>query len=78
MLKLHILQTLNRVEGHGLSATTLRTELQLVTRVKCGELELRAALTELHNDGLVADSADDLTGDTLYSLTPAGTVRARA
>ncbi|MES2705137.1 MAG: hypothetical protein V4726_00910 [Verrucomicrobiota bacterium] len=77
MLKLHILQTLNRVEGHGLSATTLRTELQLVRGVRCGELELRADLTDLHNDGFIIDSKDDLTGDTLYRLTPAGTARAR-
>lgn len=78
MLKIHILETLNRVEGHGLSATTLRTELQLVLRARCGEQEMRAALTDLHNNGYITDSVDDMTGDTLYSLTPAGTARARA
>lgn len=76
-MKLHILQILDRAEGHGLSLTTLRTELELVRRAKCGEQELRAAVTEMRNGGLIIDGEDDLTGDTVYTLTPSGTARAR-
>lgn len=76
-MKLHILQILDRAEGHGLSITTLRTELELVRRAKCGEQELRAALTEMCNSGLTIDAEDDLTGDKVYTLTKAGTARAR-
>lgn len=77
MLKTYILQTLNRIEGHGISVTTLRTELEMIRRVKCGEMELRAAITELSDAGLLTSKEDDMTSDILWSLTPAGSARAR-
>lgn len=76
-MALKILKILDRVEGDGLSATTLRTELELVQRVRCGEQELQATLADLRNSGLVVCDTDDLTKDTIWKLTPAGTARAR-
>ena len=78
MLKLHILQLLDRVEGDGLSATSLRTELSIVKRQTIGEQAMAAALTEMRNQGLILGEEDDMTGDTIWKLTPAGTARARA
>ncbi len=76
-MKLHILQILNRVEGDGLSATTLRTELSIVRRQVIGEQALQASLTEMRDQGLIIGEEDDLTGDTVWKLTPSGTARAR-
>lgn len=77
MLKLQIIKCLDRVEGDGLSATTLRCEMEVTLRRRPGESELATALKELQNDGLLVTDTDDLTGDTIYKLTPAGTARAR-
>jgi len=77
-MKLHILKILDRVEGDGLSATTLRLELEIHNRKRPGEAELAAALTDLRNAGLVIADEDDMTGDTIWKLTPGGTARSRA
>jgi len=76
-MKLFILKILNRVEGDGLSATTLRLELEIMQRRRPGETELGVALGEMRDGGLVVSEEDDLTGDTVWKLTPAGTARAR-
>jgi len=76
-MKLFILKILNRVEGDGLSATTLRLELEIMQRRRPGETELVVALGEMRDGGLVICEEDDLTGDTVWKLTPAGTARAR-
>ena len=77
-MKPHILKILNRVEANGLSATTLRLELEIHNRTRTGEQELKAALGELRDAGLVVTDVDDLTDDVIWKLTPAGTARARA
>lgn len=76
-MKLHILRILDRVEGDGLSTTTLRLELELMTRTRPGELELATALSDMRSTGLLYTVPDDLTGDNLWRLTPAGTTRSR-
>ena len=78
MMKLHILKILDRVQGDGLSATTLKLELEIHNRTRTGDLELATALTDLRNNGLIVSEEDDLTGDTVWKLTPGGTARARA
>jgi len=77
-MKLHILQALHRAAPSGLSVTTLRTELELVLRRRPGEVELANTLSEMQDDGLAHWQDDDLTGDRVWQLTPAGTARVKA
>jgi len=77
-VKLHILQALHRASDTGISVTTLRTELEIVTRRRPGEVELATALSEMQDNGLAHWEDDDLTGDRVWKLTPAGTARVKA
>jgi len=76
-MKLHILRILSNIEGDGLSAVSLRNELELHLRKRPGELELKTTLSEMVGQSWLFTEQDAFTGDTLYKLTPEGTLAAR-
>jgi hypothetical protein len=74
MITTAILQTLFNCSGSPLAESVLLTEVRL-NLGKCGEREFQSGLARLRLDNWATSKTDELTGDTLWSITKKGTAR---
>jgi len=74
MITTAILQTLFNCSGSPLAESVLLTEVRL-NLGKCGEREFQSGLARLRLDNWATSKQDELTGDTLWSITKKGAAR---